>query len=161
MIALSKKLIKDAVWPILAFYSALFLRHGRVIVSVNDIEIFSGKITLLEVSKVKKAGGVLVAPDAELDNGYLDFWMVKRMNLFKFLYSIFVKMLSSSYRELKHVAYFSSGPTSSQDNTKIRNIHIKAEEYIPFHLNGEYLGKCSEVGFNICNGYQLNMVYHA
>nr|VFK20688.1 MAG: lipid kinase, YegS/Rv2252/BmrU family [Candidatus Kentron sp. LFY] len=161
LIALSKKLIKDAVWPLLAFYQALFLRHRKVIISANDIEIFSGKIALLEVCKVKKVGGILSAPDAELDNGYLDFCIFKETTLFRLLYSIFVRALSSSYRELEDVTYFSSGPTSSQDNAPIENLHIKTEERMPLHLNGEYLGECSEVGFSVCNGYQLNMVYHA
>nr|VFJ75867.1 MAG: Diacylglycerol kinase family enzyme [Candidatus Kentron sp. FM]VFJ76608.1 MAG: Diacylglycerol kinase family enzyme [Candidatus Kentron sp. FM]VFK22863.1 MAG: Diacylglycerol kinase family enzyme [Candidatus Kentron sp. FM] len=159
-IALSKKLIKDTIWPILAFYRALFLRYGRVIISVNDIAVFSGKITLLEVSKVKKVGGVLLTPDAELDNGYLDFWMVERMNLFKFLYSILAKVFSSRYRELEHITYFSSGQTGSPGNAKVKRLHIEAEERMPFHLNGEYLGDYSEVSFDICNTHRLNMLYH-
>nr|VFK57329.1 MAG: lipid kinase, YegS/Rv2252/BmrU family [Candidatus Kentron sp. TUN]VFK65616.1 MAG: lipid kinase, YegS/Rv2252/BmrU family [Candidatus Kentron sp. TUN] len=160
LIALSKKLIKDAVWPLLAFYRALFLRHSRAIITINHIEVFSGKIALLEVSKVKKVGGILTAPDAELDNGSLDFYLFRQTNLFKLLYSIFVKALSSTYRELEDVTYFSSGPTSSQDNPPIKNLHIKTEECMPFHLNGEYLGECSDVRFNICNTHRLNMLYH-
>lgn len=156
-----KKLVKDGIWAVLAFYKIIFAKDVPVKLFVNQQEVYSQKTRLLEVSKVKKAGGVPFTPDAELTNRSLDFWFAREMSFLKFFYSVVLKVTLPQFKIMEQVTYFSLGPMRSHDHAPVHHIRIQGDQQMPMHLNGEYIGEYADISFNLCSNNQLMVLHNA
>jgi YegS/Rv2252/BmrU family lipid kinase len=97
-------------------------------------------ITLLAVANGKYyGGGMKVAPQADLKDGYFDLCLVSKLSRIKMLL-LFPKLIKGTHGEIKEVEFF-----------KGKNITVNAEEEIAVNIDGEMI-KSRSVDFKIITG---------
>ncbi len=138
---LVKKIVGDLIWPMLTLICLIRSRNIETSL-VFDSQTYRTRLRLLEVSKVKKAGGWLFTPHAMLDNSILDAWMVHRVNRRQFA-AMTPKVLRNTIAldPPTGYEYFTAQPASNSFGVHhATRIEVMPEQPLPLHVHGEPLG---------------------
>ncbi len=137
-----KKVLKDAVWPLLGAVAMLSAQHMPTTVHLNEHQI-KIKMRTLEISKVRNVAGLLLAPLASLNNEILDSWMDHDLTA-RQAWPAFFKIIHNQGTHLHHpnIEYFTSEPKWNRYGyTKLTRIEVHPSQPLPVHLNGEFVGQ--------------------
>ena len=137
-----KKVLKDAVWPLLAAAALFSTQHVPTTVHLNEHQI-ELTMRMLEISKVQKAGGVLLTPLASLNNEILDSWMDHNLTA-RQVWPAFFKIIENKGAHLHHpnLEYFTSAPKWNRYGyTHPTRIEVHPSQPLPVHLNGNFVGQ--------------------
>lgn len=137
-----KKVLKDAVWALLAAAAIFSTQNVPTTVHLNEHQIKINMRTL-EISKVQNVAGFLLAPLASLDNGVLDSWTAHDLNSLK-IWLAFFKAVSNKATHLHHpnIEYFTSDPKWNRYGyTNPTRIEVHPSQPLPVHLNGDFIGQ--------------------
>ncbi|MCB0194966.1 MAG: hypothetical protein KDJ65_23655 [Anaerolineae bacterium] len=126
-----KLILKEAVWPLLGAVSIFLGNNVTTHIQLGSKSMHT-KIFLCEISKVTRAGGFLLTPQARVDSGFFDCWMVQQASKAA-IWSIFFKAVANRAAHLQHpnVTYFSEQP----------HIKLVPETPQPIYINGEVVGE--------------------
>ena len=136
-----KKVLKDAVWPLLAAAAIFSNQNVPTTLRLNEHQL-KINMRMLEVSKVQNVAGFLLAPLASLNNEVLDSWMIHDLNSVQ-IWRAFFKAISSKAAHLHqtNVEYFTSAPKWNRYGyTKLTRIDVHPSQPLPVHLNGDFIG---------------------
>ena len=119
-----KKYIPGSLAYILSTIKALlFYSYAKLFIEV-DGKIYNEEIILVAVGNGKFiGGGMKVAPEANLDDGYLDLCIVRKMKKFNTL-RLFHKIFTGMHIEEDKVEYI-----------KCKNINLKSENKLKIDVN--------------------------
>ena len=137
-----KKVLKDAVWPLLAAAAVFSNQHVHTTLRINEHQI-ELTMRMLEISQVQKAGGVLLTPLASLNNGMLDSWVDHNLTA-RQVWPAFFKIIENKGAHLHHpnIEYFTSEPKWNRYGyTNPTRIEVHPAQPLPVHLNGEFVGQ--------------------
>jgi YegS/Rv2252/BmrU family lipid kinase len=108
-------------------YQTLFLNPTQMSITVDGKKIDS-KALFVEVSNSKYTANFLMAPNAELDDGYLDITIARPMGRIKLLRS-FPKILTGDHIHMDEIDHF-----------RAKEIHIEAVKEKLLTPDGELMG---------------------
>ncbi len=137
-----KHILGDAVWLFLAVSSIFSSNNVKTQIQLGTHSIQTD-IFLFEISKVIRTGGFLLTPQARVDSGFFDLWLVQEASKAS-IWSIFFRAVANRAAHLQHpnVQYFTGQPNwNRSEYTKPRHITIVPEEPQPLYLNGEVVGQ--------------------
>jgi len=136
-----KKILGDMIWPVFTLVALLRSRNIDTQLSF-DSHACHARLRLLEVSKVKQAGGWPFTPQARLDNGMLDAWMVHRINRLQAIgLTLRIVLNDLGLASPGRYDYFSSQPhTNSFGFHHTTSIEVSPEQPLALHAHGEPLG---------------------
>ncbi|HEX2675188.1 MAG TPA: diacylglycerol kinase family protein [Polyangiales bacterium] len=136
-----KRVLRNGAWPPLITAST-YLTRARPCVLTFDGKRVERDLMMLEISKLRAAGGIPVTPDARGDSGMLHAWTVGNPRIWEFA-GILYDSLSGSMRQLEseHVEYFSREPSQNRAGVSgVTRLAIESDVPMPVHLNGDYVG---------------------
>ncbi len=114
----------QAAYLISSVIEALTFRGFNAELSIGEWS-FSGKLLLTGASNGHSQGGFKLAPDAKVDNGKLDFHIIRDMEPFSRLVKI-PKVLKGHYREIEEMDIMSD-----------RFMEITIFDQVPAHMDGQ------------------------
>lgn len=122
----AKKVFSGSLAYIVAVIKTIFIYKGKRINIKVDDHNFEENTLLVAVANGKYyGGGMLPAPEAEIDDGYFDICHIKQVGKAKMLV-LFPKFIKGKHCNIKEVSML-----------KGRKIKIEANEELPVNLDGE------------------------
>lgn len=122
----AKKIFSGSIAYIAGVVKTIFMYKGKKISIRIDDNIFEENTLLVAVANGKYyGGGMLPAPDAEIDDGNFDICHIKQVGKVKLLV-LFPKFMKGKHADIKEVSMH-----------KGRKISIGANENLPVNLDGE------------------------
>jgi len=123
------------------FFAGLlvFNRYKPQPISIEiDSELLEVRPLLVAIANTKRYGGrALIAPDALPDDGMFDVCVIRSMGAFALIRHL-SKLFNGKHIRLPYVRMYKGG-----------SVAIKAQDPIPFHVDGEPLDSCCEMQFTI------------
>ena len=102
--AIKFKMLGEAAYTIGVLFKTIFLKSYDLTIEIDDKKISAPNI-LVEVSNTKYTGGnFLMAPDAKIDDGYLDINILHKLNRRRLL-SIFPKLFKGTHIHEPEIEY--------------------------------------------------------
>lgn len=134
----NSKIISGSIAYILGGIVSLFkFKYQKLKIIIDDVEI-SDEMFLVALANGRcYGGGVILAPDAEISDGYLDFYGVKKANPYKIFKYLMAFLFSKDIRTMDKTYYY-----------KCRSLKIISEKEITSNIDGEII-KSKEFDFNI------------
>ena len=137
-----KRLLGNAVWPLLTIYSALRFRAFGAEMVLNGRSV-QRSLKLFEISNVAHAGGFGFTPWARPDRGIVDAWMLPDVSFWRFFY-VFGKVTKGDGKHLSlpDFEYFSAGESpNSLGISELKEIVLETDRPVTLHLQGEPVGQ--------------------
>ena len=129
-----------------SIFLTVFSHKNKDLEIILDDNKINNKITLMALFNGKfYGGGMLVAPEAKLCDGYFDVCLVEDLSIFKIL-TLFPKLIKGKHGEIKEVSFFKS-----------RKAIIKSEKELNLNIDGE-LVQAKHIEFEI-KPNAINVVY--
>lgn len=113
-----------AAYFISSVMEALTFKPFSAQITIDDFD-FSGQVLLTGASNGHSQGGFWLAPDAAVDDGVLDFHLIREMEPLSRLIKI-PKVLKGNYREIKEM-----------DIICAESMDITVHDHIPAHMDGQ------------------------
>ena len=136
-----KKILGNLIYPL----AGLFLVFGY---ESKEVEIdFGGKkirtkLFMLNANFVKSMAGMKVTPNADVDNGVFDIFLVEDTNIFKKLVGLLWYGFTSKKIRFKEVNYISKNALGSNNYnlSDVKNFRINSKQNIEVQVNGDFIG---------------------
>ncbi len=125
--ALHFKYLGNMAYSIGVLYRMLLLKTNKLYIEI-DGRRYQYDQHMVEISNSKYTANYLIAPDAEIDDGFLDVLIAKKMSRFTLL-SLFSKIFKGGHTTDEHVVMF-----------KAKEIKIVVDEPKPLSPDGELEG---------------------
>ncbi|WP_055665571.1 diacylglycerol/lipid kinase family protein [Desnuesiella massiliensis] len=131
------KFIKSSMAYLLSIFITVFRFKSIDMVIEVDGNILNRKILLIAVANGKYyGGGMLVAPEAIINDGIFDICLVNHLNIFRIL-TLFPKLIKGTHKDIKEVEFI-----------KGKNIIINSKDLFSVNIDGEIM-RSNKVHFEI------------
>lgn len=122
----TKKLLTGLLAYLTAAISTLFTFEGMNVKVEIDGKLIEKKVLLVAVANAKYyGGGVLPAPKADIEDGFLDICFVEHVPKLRILY-LLPKYIKGQHEDIKEVSFFKS-----------KNVKFKSSNRISINVDGE------------------------
>jgi diacylglycerol kinase (ATP) len=122
---------------LLGILKTLFINWFQKVTLEIDGRAFEKRILLAAVANGRfYGGGMMPAPDAQIDDGLFDVCVVRALSRIKILF-LFPKYIKGKHGKLKEVSFY-----------KAKRVRVSSNDYVPVNIDGEVL-RLKEMEFEI------------